>query len=126
MTMNSTRPLLPPLDVRSVGFDVDAALDRLGGNASLLHELVSRFVREHASSADDVDALVAAHKPAQAVAALHRLKGAARIVGAVALADAAQRAEDLLMVGDAAGLPSFRIALDAACVQCNVIAREQT
>jgi len=124
--MKSTRFLSPPLDIQSTGFDVGAALARLGGNASLLHELVSRFVREHASSADDVDALVAAHKPAQAVAALHRLKGAARIVGAVALADAAQRAEDLLMVGDAAGLPSFRTALDAACVQCKAIVPGRT
>jgi two-component system, NarL family, sensor histidine kinase EvgS len=123
MTMNTTRFLSPLFDVRSSGFDVGAALDRLGGNAPLLHELISRFVREHASTADDVDALVAAHKPAQAVATLHRLKGAARIVGAVALADAAQHAEDLLMVGDAAGLSSFRTVLDEACVQCNAIGR---
>jgi two-component system sensor histidine kinase EvgS len=126
MMMKSTRSLSPPLDVRLAGFDVGAALDRLGGNAALLYELVSRFVREHASSADDVDALVAAHKPAQAVASLHRLKGAARIVGAVALADAAQRAEDLLMIGDAAGLPSFRTALDEACAQCEAIVSERT
>ena len=59
------------------------------------------------------------------MAALHRLKGAARIVGAVALADAAQRAEELLMVGDAAGLPVFRTALDAAGLHCKAIARER-
>jgi len=122
--MNETRPHSSLHGVPLSGFDVAAALERLGGNVPLLRELMSRFAREHAGSADDVEALVTAHKPAHAVAALHRLKGAARIVGAVALADAAQRAEDLLMAGDAAGLPGFRSALDDACVRCNAIARE--
>jgi|KBSSwiStaDraftv2_1062776.scaffolds.fasta_scaffold217665_2 two-component system, sensor histidine kinase and response regulator len=122
MMMNTTRSNSPLHDARP-GFDVAGALDRLGGNIPLLHDLMCRFVREHADSADDVDALVAARKPAHAVAALHRLKGAARIVGAVALASAAQRAEDLLMTGDAAGLADFRGALDAACVQCRSITR---
>jgi HPt (histidine-containing phosphotransfer) domain-containing protein len=77
-----------------------------------------RFAREHGASADEIDALVAAHKPAHAVAALHRLKGAANVVGASALARAAQAAEDRLMGGDAGGLEAFRAALRETIAHC--------
>jgi HPt (histidine-containing phosphotransfer) domain-containing protein len=96
------------------GFELDAALERLGGNAVLLADLLRRFAAEHGAGAAEVDALVDAGRPAHAVAALHRLKGAARVVGAVAVAEAAQAAENGLLVGDRAATDGFRRALGEA------------
>jgi HPt (histidine-containing phosphotransfer) domain-containing protein len=97
------------------GFDLDAALDRLGGNAPLLASLLHRFAAEHHAGAEEVAALVEARDPERAAAELHRLRGAARIVGAFELADAAQSAEDGLRRGDRVSLANFQRALDEAC-----------
>lgn len=53
-----------------------------------------RFVIEHAECVERVRASLGALRPAQAAATLHRLKGAAHIVGATDAALAAAAAED--------------------------------
>ncbi|MEO8303270.1 MAG: Hpt domain-containing protein [Betaproteobacteria bacterium] len=114
MNSTSTKYRLSRLHAHTTGLDLDVALDRLGGNVSLLADLLQRFATEHQAGADEIDALVNAQRPSHAVEALHRLKGAARIVGAFVLADAAQRAEDALLRGDSTPLAGFRVALHEA------------
>jgi HPt (histidine-containing phosphotransfer) domain-containing protein len=99
------------------GLDLPGALERLGGNAALLADLQRRFAAEHADSAREIEAFVAAHCPAHAVAALHRVKGAARIVGALALAEAAESAEDAIAHGRPPSLDTFRAELRCALAQ---------
>jgi len=109
--MQTLSPLTRSLPSRMSGFELGAARERLGGNERLLVDLLERFVAEHGGAAAEVDALVAAVQPAHAVAALHRLKGAARIVGADTLSAAAQAAEEGLLHGDRGALAAFRSAL---------------
>jgi len=99
------------------GLDLPGALERLGGNAALLADLQRRFAAEHADSAREIEAFVAAYCPARAVAALHRVKGAARIVGALALAEAAESAEDAIAHGRPPSLDTFRVELRCALAQ---------
>ena len=75
------------------GFDMAGARNRLGGNTVLLRELMGAFAAEHARCAERVDALLRDLRPATAAAELHRLKSAARIIGAQTLAHAAEALE---------------------------------
>ena len=102
------------------GFDIAKAQTRLGGNERLLADLLRAFATEHGSSAAGVDTLLREAKPATAAAALHRVKGAARIVGAQAVAEAAQALEDDVRHGRAADITVFADALSDAV---NVIRR---
>ena len=96
------------------GFDIAAALKRLGGNERLLADLLQAFATEHGASASDIDGLLRERRPAAAAAALHRVKGAARIVGAHAVATAAQALEDDVRHGRAADIGVFANALSDA------------
>jgi diguanylate cyclase (GGDEF)-like protein len=75
------------------GFDISAALDRLGGNAQLLASLVQRFAVEHGDGADEVVNAVRSRQLDRARAVLHRLKGAAHVVGATRIVESISRAE---------------------------------
>ena len=96
------------------GFDIAAAQNRLGGNGRLLADLLRAFATEHGGSATDVEGLLREGKPATAAAALHRVKGAARIVGAQAVAAASQALEDDIRHGRAADITVFAHALSDA------------
>ena len=96
------------------GFDIAAARKRLGGNEPLLADLLRAFATEHGGSAADIDALLREGRPAAAAAALHRVKGAARIVGAQAIAAAAQALEDDVRHGRTADISVFAITLSDA------------
>ena len=102
------------------GFELAAAQDRLGGNGRLHAELLLRFVAEHADGTTAVCASLRALRPAEAVAALHRLKGAARIVGAHAVAEAAARAEDDVSHGGTQSLDALHDALCDAIASISV------
>jgi HPt (histidine-containing phosphotransfer) domain-containing protein len=93
------------------GFDIATAQRRLGGNERLLADLLRTFAAEHGGSAAQIDGLLREGKPATAAAALHRVKGAARIIGAQAVAAAAQALEDDVRHGRAADITVFAIAL---------------
>ena len=99
------------------GFDFASARRRLGGNDRLLVELLHTFVAEHAGCASDVERFIAESKPATAAALLHRVKSAARIVGAQQVADAAQTAEHAIRHGQDPGLANFAAVLADACAR---------
>jgi HPt (histidine-containing phosphotransfer) domain-containing protein len=96
------------------GFDLAVAQKRLGGNERLLADLLQTFATEHGGSAADIDGLLREARPATAAAALHRVKGAARIVGAQAVAAAAQALEDDVRHGRPADITAFAAALSDA------------
>ena len=96
------------------GFDLDAACSRLGGNATLLAELLQTFAQEHATCAADVEALLRESRPATAAATLHRMKSAARIVGAQALASAAESLERDIRQGRSVDTTEFSGLLSGA------------
>ena len=93
------------------GFDLDSAQKRLGGNGRLLAELLWIFADEHGGCAADIDALLREARPATAAAAIHRVKSAAHIVGAQAVAAAAQALEDDVRHGRVADITVFARAL---------------
>ena len=99
---------LPP---SQAGFDIDAALNRLGGNAALLIELLRTFAIEHSECAADVDTLLREGRPATAAAALHRIKSAARIIGAQSLAAAAESLERDIRHGQPVDTTAFASGL---------------
>lgn len=99
------------------GFDLASARRRLGGNDRLLVELLQTFVAEHARCASEVERFIAESKPATAAALLHRVKSAARIVGAQNVADAAQAAEHAIRHGQQAEVAAFAGALADAVAQ---------
>jgi len=103
---------LPPAFPFSIpGFDLAAACDRLGGNAGLLIDLLRTFAMEHHSCAADVETLLQQEHPATAAAALHRMKSAARIIGAQALAAAADSLETDIRHGRSVDTTAFAAML---------------
>jgi HPt (histidine-containing phosphotransfer) domain-containing protein len=96
------------------GFDLAGASARLGDNTALLADLLRTFAAEHAESGERIGALLRSERPATAVAELHRLKSAARIVGAQTLAAAAEALEVDIRHGRPADMRAFRDALFAA------------
>jgi HPt (histidine-containing phosphotransfer) domain-containing protein len=96
------------------GFDVAGARNRLGGNTVLLGELLRAFAGEHAHCAERIDALLRDQRPATAAAELHRLKSAARIIGAQALAQAAEALESDIRHGRLVDSTAFGRALSDA------------
>ena len=90
------------------------ARNRLGGNTVLLGELLRAFATEHAHCAERIDALLRDQRPATAAAELHRLKSAARIIGAQALAQAAEALESDIRHGRLVDSAAFRRALSNA------------
>lgn len=89
------------------GLDVAGARDRLGGNAALLTELLRTFAAEHACLDGKIGMLLRELRPATAAAELHRMKSAARIIGAKNLAAAAQALEDDIRHGRPVDLTAF-------------------
>ncbi|WP_374401092.1 PAS domain-containing protein [Niveibacterium sp.] len=82
----------PPLP----GFDLAAALYRLGGDAANLRRLLCELADDCAGAADAIDALLADGRVGDALGRLHAIKGAAGNLGAVALAGSAAAAEQAL------------------------------
>jgi signal transduction histidine kinase/DNA-binding response OmpR family regulator/HPt (histidine-containing phosphotransfer) domain-containing protein len=99
------------------GFDVEAALDRLGGDADLLRELILKFRSEFARAADDVNALLArgAHPEAERLA--HNLAGVAGQLEANELADASRTLERTLRAGELDGISALTERFESALRQ---------
>jgi signal transduction histidine kinase/HPt (histidine-containing phosphotransfer) domain-containing protein/FixJ family two-component response regulator len=66
-----------------------------GGDATLEREILERYRSYLAADMESLASAVSASQPAEARRLAHRIKGAARTVGAEALAQAAARMEDL-------------------------------
>lgn len=81
------------------GFNLPDALARLGGNHVLLSKLLLRFAAEYASAPVRIDLLLQENQDEEACELLHRIKGAASNLGALALAEAAQNWENEIKAG---------------------------
>ena len=84
------------------GFDLDTALERLGGNRALLEQLLLNFAGQFGRAADEVDELIRADRKDEAAARAHQIGGAAGNLGAATLHAAANRLERALREGAAA------------------------
>lgn len=90
----STQNILLP-DVLP-GFDLPAALDRLGGNRVLLVELLKKFALQFGDAQEELDKLVKDGDYMAAKAFAHRIKGAAANLGAIELHAASDALESAL------------------------------
>ena len=100
------------------GFDLKAALLRMGNRTSLLMEQLSYFAKHHCDSLQAVHSALESGDRDKVVRLLHALRGAAATLGASALADSLLRAEQLC--GEegkdpAAAIEEARQLLDEAC-----------
>jgi len=97
------------------GYDLDQALKRLGGNRDLLVRLLRSFVKEHAGTLAQLDALLETGDNANALGLLHTLKGVASNLGASELARWSQQLEQEIRAGvPLYSLSSFAGALTVA------------
>jgi diguanylate cyclase (GGDEF)-like protein len=96
------------------GFDLEEALSRLGGNRRLHAELLLQFVAEHCDCTTAIAHSLSRRRPAEAAATLHRLKGAANIVGARDVSDAAAELEDSVLHGSAKSVDRLHDAIREA------------
>lgn len=81
------------------GFNLKAALHRLGGNRNLLARLLLGFVEEQSGTLAQLDALVQAGDSAQAAILLHTLAGVAANLGAETLAKTTRQLEKEIKAG---------------------------
>ena len=80
-------------------FDLDGAVERLGGDRALIVRLLPTFERNLRKAADDLQAPWQPPAGEDLCRVLHTLKGSAGTMGATALATAAGRAEQELRAG---------------------------
>ncbi|HEU4843707.1 MAG TPA: response regulator [Burkholderiaceae bacterium] len=85
------------------GLKMEAALQRVGGNAALMRKLLSRFVETQIDAMQRIAEAMDNNDLAAATREAHTVKGLAGNIGAVALADAAARVEQMLAQGAAQG-----------------------
>jgi len=106
----------PPPDLP--GFDLPAALRRMGGERTLLERLLRDFVAEQADFPARLAACLDAGELHEATRRLHTLKGVAANLGVQGVAEAARQFEAEVRAGNLAELPAcaarLRAALDAA------------
>ena len=96
------------------GFDLQAALGRLGGNSELLVDLLKKFGQQFADAQSELGGLLKEGEREAAAAFAHKIKGAAANLGAIDLHLEADKLEHDLK----AGLPDIQSAgFDAALAQ---------
>jgi CheY-like chemotaxis protein/HPt (histidine-containing phosphotransfer) domain-containing protein len=99
--------------------DLDSALRRLGGNRTLLQELLQSFQRGHAQAATEIRAALDQGNAKQAEHLSHKVRGVAGNLGANRIMDLAGAMEKALRADDLASarnlLEPFSQALDATC-----------
>jgi len=82
------------------GFDMERALNRLGGNQDLLLKLLLRFASDYANVHSNVVELLRENQAGKAAELLHRITGVAASLGATALAESAQHLEREIKSGN--------------------------
>ena len=84
-----------PLPTAAQASPIDASVlaEVSAGDPELQREIVVRFHRENASDARELESAVEAQRIEDVTRWAHRIKGAARTVGATAFADACERME---------------------------------
>lgn len=98
-------------------FDREALLRRLGGKDSLIPTLLQRFISEHADDSARVDSAACQRNFDEVRFITHRLKGAARTLGAMEIGQAAEVLEDLAV--EQRDNPAVRAALRNALIRFN-------
>ncbi|MBA5685858.1 hybrid sensor histidine kinase/response regulator [Rugamonas apoptosis] len=81
------------------GLKMEAALQRVGGNAALMRKLLSRFVETQIDAMQRIADAMDNNDLAAATREAHTVKGLAGNIGAMALADAAAKVEQILAQG---------------------------
>jgi len=81
------------------GLRMEAALQRVGGNAKLMRKLLARFVETQIDVMQRIGDAIENNDLAAATREAHTVKGLAGNIGATAMADAAARVEHMLMQG---------------------------
>ena len=89
-------PTLEPLDAGWHPGDLDAAVQRLGGNQALYARLLREFIQAQHTCPQHIRQALQAQDVALAERLLHTFKGLAATVGATALSTLAQNAQDIL------------------------------
>ena len=92
-----TLPVIP-------GLQMEAALQRVGGNLRLMRKLLNRFVETQIDVMDRIAAAIDNNDLAAATREAHTVKGLAGNIGAVGMADLAGKLEHMLGQGVVAGL----------------------
>jgi two-component system sensor histidine kinase/response regulator len=115
-----------PLDID--GVDVKSALKRTGGNRKRYEALLRRFAQQQATTVEDIRKALSMGDAATAERAAHSLKGAAGTLGAMALSEAAAKAETAIKTGQGidTALTSLTVDLSAAVGAIRAALPEQT
>ena len=109
-----SEPRDEPLPPGMTGFDLAAALSRLGRDHNLLARTLRRFAREFSGWSKTFAEVTAKRDRERAVLMAHTLKGAAGEVGAVEVQAAAGRMESALRAGNDADAANLTALLDQA------------
>jgi PAS domain S-box-containing protein len=83
------------------GLDIQAGVERLGGNIASYRRLLDKFMQNQSGSIDAIRAAVEAGESEEAVRHAHTLKGVSGNIGAVKLQSAAAELEAALKAGGA-------------------------
>lgn len=106
------------------GFEIGAALQRLGGNRALFASLAHRFETEQADVLVRIGRHLQEGERGDAARELHTLKGLAAALGARALANVAAEAEAALGGGDEAAIEAVTARLDGLLTEaCSVLVK---
>ncbi len=105
------------LPARLEGFDVDGALQRLGGDQGLLIDVFRQFAEQFAGARQTLADLVDDNNLTAARHLLHQIRGVAGNMGARLLFDCAAGTEDELKAGQPlTTLPAFEAALSQTLI----------
>jgi len=113
LTPDSASPAAGSAPPALPGFDLEAALQRLGGDRRLLCELLEGVAEEYGDAATAVRTALSRGDRVTARRLAHTLKGVAGSVGATVLQDAAAAVEQILREGASPGETPL-LALEAA------------
>jgi HPt (histidine-containing phosphotransfer) domain-containing protein len=102
----------PPLRL-----DKDVVLDRVGGDADLLRELVTLFLDQSKSLRDDLRAAVSVRDASSLTRAAHKLRGSVGVFGPNAVFDLATQLDDMGRSGDLTHVQAVHADLEAAIEQ---------
>jgi HPt (histidine-containing phosphotransfer) domain-containing protein len=81
------------------GFNLQDALDRVGGNQEFLAKLLKHFIETNAEFAEKLESLLFEQRHSEAAQLLHRFRGGAATLGAVLLMETAKQLEAEIVSG---------------------------
>jgi two-component system sensor histidine kinase/response regulator len=94
------------------GLKMEAALQRVGGNAKLMRKLLSRFAETQMDAVRRIAGAIENNDLAAATREAHTVKGLAGNIGAAGVADSAARLEHMLAQGTLEGRDDAMAALE--------------